>query len=205
MTQKHDATMSLSANAAVHLTAKRSQSLIVILAITMAILFFIGCFLLYAQNPLFWVPFIPATLLLITCIFLAVLTHKNTDLAGAHATVIESGGPSGIRIVADPRIDVASKSIVPLITVLANIHMLPQASGLVDKNLNPIPNTAEEAIKKVTEINVVAQQACAEAMSKMASLSASEAGAGPAITVSESEIKDIVPQEYTRLTKSQDV
>ncbi|EHT9908018.1 hypothetical protein KY214_004380 [Klebsiella oxytoca] len=205
MTQKHDATMSLSANAAVHVTAKRSQSLIVILAITMAILFFIGCFLLYAQNTLFWVPFIPATLLLIACLFLAMLTHKNTDLAGAHATVIESGGPSGIRIVADPRIDVASKSIVPLITVLANIHMLPQASGLVDKNLNPIPNTAEEAIKKVTEINVDAQQACAEAMSKMTSLSASEAGAGPAITVSESEIKDIVPQEYTHLPKGQDV
>ncbi|HGH4650384.1 hypothetical protein [Enterobacter cloacae] len=205
MTQKHDATMSLSANAAVHVTAKRSQSLIVILAITMAILFFIGCFLLYVQNPLFWVPFIPATLLLIASLFLAVLTHKNTDLAGAHATVIESGGPSGIRIVADPRIDVASKSIVPLITVLANIHMLPQASGLVDKNLNPIPNTAEEAIKKVTEINVDAQQACAEAMSKMTSLSASEAGAGPAITVSESEIKDIVSQEYTHLPKSQDV
>lgn len=197
--------MSLSANAAVNVTAKRSQSLIVILAITMAILFFIGCFLLYDHNTLFWVPFIPATLLLITCVFLAVLTHKNTDLAGAHATVIESGGPSGIRIVADPRIDVASKSIVPLITVLANIHMLPQASGLVDKNLDPIPNTAEEAIKKVTDINADAQQACAEAISNMASLSASETQSGPAITVSESEIKNLVPQEYTHLAKSQDV
>ena len=200
MTQKYDSAMSLSANAAVNVTAKRSQSLIVILAMTMAILFFIGCFLLYVHNPLFWVPFVPAGVLLFACIFLAVLTHKNTDLAGAHATVIESGGPSGIRIVADPRIDVASKSIVPLITVLANIHMLPQASGLVDKNLNPIPNTAEEALKKVTDINADAQQACNDAISKMPSLSVPQERLGPTITVSETEIQNLVTQEYTHVT-----
>lgn len=202
MTQKNDGAISMNASAVVSVTAKKSQSLIIIMAITMAILCIIGCFLIYDNNPLYWVPFVSAGILLIACLFLALVTHKNTDLAGAHATVIESGGPSGFKIVADPRIDIASKSIAPLISLLANIHTLPNASGLVDKNLNPIPNTEQEAIQKVASINLDAQQACEEAMTKIASLSPSEPVVGPVISVSENELDNLTSQKYTHIDKN---
>lgn len=201
MTDKNDGSLSVSASAAVTVTAKRSQSLIIILAITMTILSIIACLLLYDNHPLFWIPFIPAGVLLITCVFLALITHKNTDLAGAHATVIESGGPGGFKIVADPRVDFASKSIVPLLSVLANMHTLPEASGLVDKDLNPIPNTEHEAMQKVASINLEAQQACAEAVTKLASLPNSEPPVGPVISVSKTEVENLIPQEYIHLKK----
>jgi hypothetical protein len=205
MTKKNDPTMPLSASAAVNVTAKKSQSLIVIFGVTVAILCFIGCFLLYVNHPLFWFPFVPAGIILTVCTLLALLTHKNTDLAGAQATVIESGGPGGFKIMADPRVDVASKNIIPLITVLANMHTLPQASGLVDKNLNPIPDTEQEAIKIVESINSDAQVACSDAMRNMASLPASEPLSAPVITISESAISHLVPQEYTQLTQNIDI
>ncbi|HBL5969377.1 TPA: hypothetical protein LTW63_003432 [Enterobacter hormaechei] len=196
MTQKNDGVISMSASAAVTVTAKKSQSLIMILAITMMLLSFIACFLLYDHNPLYWVPFVPAGILLITCVSLALLTHKNTDLAGAHATVIESGGPSGFKIVTDPRVDIASKSIVPLISVLANMHTLPNASGLVDENLNPIPNTELQAMQKVASINLDAQQACAEAVTKFTPLPDSEPLISPVISVTETELENLTPQKF---------
>lgn len=203
MTQKNDGIISMSASAAVTVTAKKSQSLIMILAITMAIMSIIACFLLYDHNPLFWVPFVPAGILLINCVFLALVTHRNTDLAGAHATVIESGGPSGFKIVTDPRVDIASKGIVPLISVLTNMHTLPNASGLVDKNLNPIPNTENQAMQKVARINLEAQQACAEAVTKSKSLPISEPLESPVISISETELQNLIPQKFTYIDENE--
>ncbi|MDI6556807.1 hypothetical protein [Enterobacter chengduensis] len=201
MADKNGSSLSVSASAAVTVTAKRSQSLIIILAITVTILCIIACFLLYDNHPLFWIPFVPAGVLLGVCVYLALITHKNTDLAGAHATVIESGGPSGFKIVADPRVDFASKSFVPLLSVLASMHTLPEASGLVDKDLNPIPNTEHEAMQQVASINLDAQQSCAEAVAKLASLSNTEPPVGPVISVSQTELENIIPQEYIHLKK----
>lgn len=202
MTQKNDGIISMSASAAVTVTAKKSQSLIMILAITMAILLIIGCYLLYDFNPLFWVPFIPAGILLIACIFLALVTHKNTDLAGAHATVIESGGPSGFKIVTDPRVDIASKNIVPLISVLANMHTLPDASGLVDRKLNPISNTEHQAVQEVERINLEAQKACADAVTKFTSSPVSEPLLSPVFSASETELENLTPQKFIHVDQN---
>ncbi|MGE6559557.1 hypothetical protein ACQKEC_14355 [Serratia marcescens] len=197
MASKNDASVSLNANAAVNVDAKKSQSLIVILGIISGLLCCIGSFLIYADKSLFWFPFLAAAITLIAAIFLAVLTHRNTDLAGAHPTVIEFSAAGVVKFVADPRIDVASKGLVPLVTVLGNIHSLPQASGIVDKYLNPIPNTEQEAIAKVDAINVAAQQACSDALNSLTPLPVTDALSAPVVEFLESEVSKLIPQEYT--------
>lgn len=197
MASKNDASVSLNANAAVNVDAKKSQSLIVILGIISGLLCTIGCFLIYVDKPLFWVPFCAAAITLFSAVFLAVLTHRNTDLAGAHPTMIEVNAAGVVKFVADSRIDVASKGLVPLVTVLGNIHSLPQASGLVDKNLNPIPNTAQEAIAKVDAINIAAHQACNDALNSLTPLPSTDALSVPVVEILESEVSKLIPQEYT--------
>lgn len=201
MTRKNDGAISMNASAAVTVSANKSQSLIVILAVTMAIVCVIGCILVYVYNPLYWVLFVVAGVLLIACIILAVLTHKNTDLAGAHATVIEAGGAAGVKIVVDPRVDIASQKFVPLLTVLANMTTLPEPSGFVDKNLNPIHNTEQEAMQKVASINSEAQLACSEAIANIVSLPTSESISGPVISMTESEQDGLLTQEYINIDK----
>lgn len=201
MTRKNDGAISMNASAAVTVSANKSQSLIVILAVTMAIVCVIGCILVYVYNPLYWVLFAVAGVLLIACIILAVLTHKNTDLAGAHATVIEAGGPAGVKIVVDPRVDIASQKFVPLLTVLSNMTTLPEPSGFVDKNLNPIHNTEQEAIQKVASINSEAQLACSEAIANIVSLPTSEPMSGPVISMAKSEQDGLLTQEYINIAK----
>lgn len=201
MTRKNDGAISMNASAAVTVSANKSQSLIVILAVTMAIVCVIGCILVYVYNPLYWVLFVVAGVLLIACIILAVLTHKNTDLAGAHATVIEAGGAAGVKIVVDPRVDIASQKFVPLLTVLANMTTLPEPSGFVDKNLNPIHNTEQEAMQKVASINSEAQLACSEAIANIVSLPTSESISGPVISMTESEQDGLLTQEYINIAK----
>lgn len=201
MTRKNDGAISMNASAAVTVSANKSQSLIVIIAVTMAIVCVIGCILVYVYNPLYWVPFAVAGVLLIACIILAVLTHKNTDLAGAHATVIEAGGAAGVKIVVDPRVDIASQKFVPLLTVLSNMTTLPEPSGFVDKNLNPIANTEQEAMQKVASINSEARLACSEAIANIASLPTSEPMSGPVISMAKSEQDGLLTQEYINIAK----
>ncbi|HHJ4349423.1 hypothetical protein [Citrobacter freundii] len=201
MTRKNDGAISMNASAAVTVSANKSQSLIVILAVTMAIVCVIGCILVYVYNPLYWVLFAVAGVLLIACIILAVLTHRNTDLAGAHATVIEAGGAAGVKIVVDPRVDIASQKFVPLLTVLSNMTTLPEPSGFVDKNLNPIPNTEQEAMQKVASINSEAQLACSEAIANIVSLPTSEPMSGPVISMAKSEQDGLLTQEYISIAK----
>lgn len=201
MTRKNDGAISMNASAAVTVSANKSQSLIVILAVTMAIVCVLGGILVYVYNPLYWVLFVVAGVLLIACLILAALTHKNTDLAGAHATVIEAGGAAGVKIVVDPRVDIASQKFVPLLTVLANMTTLPEPSGFVDKNLNPIQNTKQEAIQKVASINSEAQSACSEAIANIVSLPTSEPMSGPVISVAENEQDGILTQEYININK----
>lgn len=201
MTRKNDGAISMNASAAVTVSANKSQSLIVILAVTMAIVCVIGCILVYVYNPLYWVLFAVAGVLLIACIILAVLTHRNTDLAGAHATVIEAGGAAGVKIVVDPRVDIASQKFVPLLTVLSNMTTLPEPSGFVDKNLNPIHNTEQEAIQKVASINSEAQLACSEAIANIVSLPTSEPMSGPVISMEKSEQDGLLTQEYINIAK----
>lgn len=197
MVSKNDATVPFSANAAVYVDAKKSQSVIVILGIITGILCVIGALLIYVDKPLFWVPFLAAGITLFACVFLAVLTHRNTDLAGAHPTVIEVTGAGIFKFVTDPRIDVASKSIAPLVTILANMHSLPPASGLLDENLNPIPNTEAEATAKVEGINTAAQEACADALSNLSPFHAPENIAVPFTDIQEREISLLTPQKFT--------
>lgn len=201
MTRKNDGAISMNASAAVTVSANKSQSLIVILAVTMAIVCVIGCILVYVYNPLYWVLFAVAGVLLIACIILAVLTHRNTDLAGAHATVIEAGGAAGVKIVVDPRVDIASQKFVPLLTVLSNMTTLPEPSGFVDKNLNPIHNTEQEAMQKVASINSEAQLACSEAIANIVSLPTSEPMSGPVISMAKSEQDGLLTQEYINIAK----
>ncbi|WP_257850301.1 hypothetical protein [Klebsiella aerogenes] len=201
MTRKNDGAISMNASAAVTVSANKSQSLIVILAVTMAIVCVIGCILVYVYNPLYWVLFAVAGVLLIACIILAVLTHRNTDLAGAHATVIEAGGAAGVKIVVDPRVDIASQKFVPLLTVLSNMTTLPEPSGFVDKNLNPIQNTEQEAMQKVASINSEAQLACSEAIANIVSLPTSEPMSGPVISMAKSEQDGLLTQEYINIAK----
>ncbi|HBY1513291.1 TPA: hypothetical protein MIQ52_000389 [Klebsiella aerogenes] len=197
MAPKNDATVPFSANAAVNVDAKKSQSVIVILGIIAGILCVIGSFLIYVDKSLFWVPFLAAAVSLFACVCLALLTHRNTDLAGAHPTVIEVTGAGVFKFVTDPRVEVASKSIAPLVTILANMHSLPQASGLLDENLNPIPNTEAEAVAKVEIINTAAQEACADALSSLSPLPTPEHIAVPFADIQESEISLLTPQKFT--------
>lgn len=206
MTQKNDGAISMNASAVVTVSANKSQSLIVILGVTVAMLCSIGGILLYVYNPLYWIPFVFAGGVFIGCIILAVLTHKNTDLAGAHATVIEAQGRDvGVKIVADPRIAIASQEIIPLITVLAKMTALPEPSGFVDKNLNPIPNTEQEAMQKVANINAEARTACIDAIANITSLPTSKPMSEPGISIQENEKNDLLTQEYINIDKDDDI
>lgn len=89
-----------------------------------------------------------------------LLSHREADLDGAHATTIVDQS-SGVSVSTDSRVIAAPASIrglAQLFEALAHRKPLPEPDGLVDAEGRPIPDSKETAVAEVQKINEELQE-----------------------------------------------
>lgn len=127
---------------------------------------FAGCFALvglyfaWHNNPNLWIPFAVAVAFAAMGFASLLVTHRNTDMAGAKDTRFNIN-EDGISYSSDPRAPHQKEVMLELsraINKLATIKELPLADGLVDKDFNVLPDTKSEAEQASTKANGVMRE-----------------------------------------------
>lgn len=115
-------------------------------------------------------------------------SSKVQDLKGGELA-LESDKEGKVKLTADTSIlaDLDQfRAISDLVSTVAHREPLPPPTGVLDEQLNPVPNTAQAAQAKVDEVNNIGQQLC---NAVLAALNISK----PEVTVMEGGSQPIAP------------
>lgn len=143
----------------VQVTPVRSQVVLVSLILLAGLCFTAGFAFLWEDKPFSWVPLLFGTLLCSAVIVAWFRAQKDTDLENAKPTTMQDG--AGNQITTDTRALASPESVQNmerLFCALTHREPLPEPDGLIDRLGNPIPDSKEEAIVRVTEANNEAQR-----------------------------------------------
>ncbi|MES2245234.1 MAG: hypothetical protein V4639_20425 [Pseudomonadota bacterium] len=158
--------MDANLDAQVKLLPSRSQVFVILLALLSGLAFIVGCLFLWHEKPSSWVPFMFALFFGVPAGAAWLLSHKNTDLDGAHPTKVVLT-ENGIQIETDSR-TLASRQpfqqLEKIIGIAGHRVPLPEPDGLVSELGLPIPTQKAEAIERVNRANEEATRATMSAV-----------------------------------------
>jgi hypothetical protein len=145
-------------NAKVKIEPLKSQILLIILTIIAGLCLLIGFAFLWNDKPNSWIPLIIGVSLIGLIFYSWLKSQKDTDWENSVPTSFSDS--SGNSIVTDTRALMTPESIQALAKLFQILNFrrpLPEADGLIDDQGRLVPNSAKEALEKVTQTNKEAQ------------------------------------------------
>lgn len=140
------------------LKPERSHVFVVTLAGIAAFCFAIGFLFLWFKPNHSWVPFFLGGVCLVLSCVAWNRSHKNVDLANAVPTRIVDES-TGIQVTTDTRALMSPEPIQHLerlFSLLSHREPLPEPDGLVGIDGSILPNSKDEAIRRIHEANKAA-------------------------------------------------
>ena len=176
--------MEIKAGATVEIKPLGGQIIPFALIIVAAALFLIAVWL-DAQGKPYYLSVTGACVCLFTGVGLYLLSRRDSDLQKAHPFGMTLGsGSNQVAITADSRSLPALDYLKGILTYWSGLlerEPLPEASGMVDENGNPVPNSKASASEIVKAANEAAQDQIEEVSQQIVASQAAGARHAPEV------------------------
>ncbi|MEW8352661.1 MAG: hypothetical protein AB2665_02580 [Candidatus Thiodiazotropha sp.] len=165
----------------------RSQVVLVSLIVLAGICYLSGFLFLWEDKQYSWVPIILGVVLSAVVVAAWFKAQKDTDLENSSPTIVRDN--IGNQIATDTRALMSPEGIQNmerLFSALTHREPLPEPDGIIDEFGDPVPNTLQEAQKRVIEANLQAQN--------IADIASSEFGLGQ---ITSSGVQPLLDEPYS--------